>query len=51
VQIYYRIENEQIVNLCNVVCVQVEEESLVGIVGCEKQHLNNKKPKSMNEVL
>jgi ArsR family transcriptional regulator len=27
VQIYYRIANEQIVNLCKAVCVQVEESS------------------------
>jgi len=27
VQIYYRIANEQIVNLCRAVCVQIEEEA------------------------
>jgi ArsR family transcriptional regulator len=27
VQIYYRIANEQIVNLCKAVCVQVEDPS------------------------
>ena len=27
VQIHYRIANEQIVNLCRAVCVQVEQDS------------------------